>query len=132
MTLTTTGDLQLSEFDGEPVEVIAKRTKRAHLDFADWRVSAESQDAIAKQLKEVPRSDSDRAEGDIRLRSVNDGFEVAFMLIATDDKFIVLVIGYDREGEMESRLSHLKRTAIDGMPPAVKTLVEGRKRKVDL
>lgn len=128
----STGELKLSEFDGEPVEVVAKRTKRAHLDFADWRVSVEKQDAIAKQLKLVPRSDNDRTEGDIRLRIVEKGFEVAYILIATDEKFIVLVIGYDREGEMESRLSHLTRIAIEGMPPSVKTLVEGRKRKVDL
>lgn len=122
----------MSEFEGEPVEVVVKRTKRAHLDFADWGVPVEKQNAIAKQLKEVARSEDDRIEGDIRLRRMNEGFEVAFILIATDEKFIVLIIGYDREGEMESQISYLKRAAIAGVHPSVKTLLEGRKHKSDI
>lgn len=119
----------MSEFEGGPVKVVAKRTEQADRDFLDWRVSSERQDAIAKQLKTVPRSRYDLEHGDVRLREVEDGFEVAFTLMATDEKFIVLIIGYDRKGAMESNLSYLKRVGLDALPPPAKTLLEGRKRE---
>jgi hypothetical protein len=118
----------LSEFSGPPLEIEVKRTKRAHSDFADWRISEERQNTIARQLKQVPRSEADRFEGAVRLRSVEQGFEVAFMLIATDGNFTVLIIGFDREGQMESQLGYIKRAALEGMHPSVKTLIEGRRR----
>ncbi|MEP4032572.1 hypothetical protein [Roseibium polysiphoniae] len=122
----------MSEFDGEPLQVVAKRTSSAHRDFADWRVSSERQDEIARNLKLVPWSEADKRHGEVRLRSFGDGFEVAFLLLSQDDEFIVLVIGYDREGEMEEGLAHLKRAALEGLHPSIKALVEGRKRKSEL
>jgi hypothetical protein len=122
----------MSEFEGNPIKVVAQRTEVADRNFADWHVSAERQDAIARQLKEVPRSVSDIENGNVRLREVEDGFEVAFVLAATDEKFIVLVIGYDRKGEMEASMSYLKRVAMDALPSPAKTLLEGRKRKDEL
>jgi|SRR6056297_1697775 len=122
----------MSEFEGNPVKVVAQRTEVADRNFSDWRVSAERQDAIARQLKEVPRSVDDIEDGNVRLREVEDGFEVAFVLAVTDEKFIVLIIGYDRKGEMEASMSYLKRAAMDALPPPAKTLLEGRKRKDEL
>ncbi|WP_434289639.1 hypothetical protein [Celeribacter sp. SCSIO 80788] len=120
----------MSEFEGPPLKVVAMRTEKANRDFADWRVSTERQNVLARQLKEVPRSAvDDRTEGDLRFRSVHDGFEVAFMLLVQDGKFIVLVIGYDREGEMEKHLDYLRRSAAEALPPPVKTLLQGRKKK---
>lgn len=120
----------MSEFEGPPLKILAMRTDKADRDFADWRVSAERQDALARQLKEVPRSAiDDRIEGDLRFRSVNDGFEVAFMLLVQDGSFVVLVVGYDREGEMEKHLDYLRRSAAEALPPLVKALLKGRKKK---
>jgi len=121
----------VSEFEGNPLEVVAKRTQSAHRDFEDWRVSSDRQDSIAKSLKQVPWSENDAVHGDIKIRSTGDGFEVAFVLVSKDDAFIILVIGYDQEGVMETQMSFLTRAASEGLHPSVKTLLEGRRRKRD-
>lgn len=118
----------LSEFEGDPVEVVARRTKWAEVDFADHGLTEEQKDRIAIHLKRVPRSKDDRVTGNVRLRSFNEGYEVAFIIHLESDKVVIMVIGYDREGELESRLSQLKRTAGDQYP-LLKPLLEGRQRK---
>lgn len=123
----------MSEFEGPPLRVVAKRTELAEKDFALWRVSDDDKDKLARRLKEVPVSKlDDRYDGDVRLRRLNNGFEVAFILVYGDEEFVILVIGYDREGEMESRLDHIKRAGLDALNPGVKTLLEGKKRKNEL
>lgn len=118
----------MSEFEGDPVEVVAKRTKYAEIDFEDHRVPKEQRDRIARHLKRVPRSKYDKVTGNVRLRSFGQGYEVAFIILANEDKVVIMVIGYDREGELESKLNQIMRIAGE-KEPLLNIFFEGKQRK---
>lgn len=119
----------MAGFDGEPLKVVAKRTSAAAKDLAEWRVTEIDQDKIVRSLKAVPRSRDDLISGEIRYREIIPGFEVAFILATCTDEFVILVIGYDRKGEMESRISQLQRTLVEALHPSISTLIKGRERQ---
>lgn len=118
----------MSEFEGDPVEVVAKRTRYAEIDFDDHKVPQERRDQIARHLKRVPRSKDDKVTGNVRLRSFDQGYEVAFIIIANEDKVVIMVIGYDREGELESRIAQIMRISGE-KEPFLKIFFDGKQRK---
>ncbi|GAA6196678.1 hypothetical protein NBRC116598_21220 [Pseudophaeobacter arcticus] len=122
----------MSEWEGKPLRVVARRTSHADRDFADWRVGAEEQDRIARDLKAVPISIRDTHADDVRFRKVGRGFEVAFVFTTIEEELTILVIGYGREKEFEDWRSLVKRAGLEALPPSVKIALEGRKKKHEL
>ena len=74
------------------------------MDFSLARLTAADQERIAQNLKNVPQSPRDRHRGKICIREVIEGWDVAFVTALDDAEWVVLVIGFERAGEMESQL----------------------------
>lgn len=128
-------------WDGAPIRLLVRRTEAAARDMADWRVPKDQQDLIAENLRKLPVSSTDTFDksGTIRFRKVGEDFEIAFQIAPTPDAHLVLVIGYDRVGEMQTWLNVIGLATLEASPAIVKAgaiaanaIVEGRKPKREL
>jgi hypothetical protein len=108
---------------------VVDTTQTAEFDFASHQISNVQQETIATNLKQVPNSPLDRCVGDIRIREILEGWEVAFLLTLDKKDVVILVIGLETVGELESRLEQLIRAGKESLHPGVQALLRGRRTK---
>jgi hypothetical protein len=119
--------LSKSAFRNRGLSVVVDTTQTAEFDFASHRINIGQQEAIATNLKQVPNSPLDRCIGDIRIREILDGWDVAFLLAFDKNDVVVLVIGLEAAGELESRLNQLIRAGQKSLPAGIQALLDGRR-----
>lgn len=114
-----------SHFRRRGLKVVVDTTEQAEFDFAGFQVPPAVQEAIARELKLVPKSFEDRFSGDIRLREIR-GWDVAFVIWRENNAWVVTIIGADRPKEMEKQLNRLRRAGLAALPPWIQALLEER------
>lgn len=117
-----------SVFRNRGLEVVIDTTKEAEFDFASHRLTQRQVEAIGQALKAVPVSNSDRCVGSVRIREVQTGKEVAFLISQEGSEVVVLIMGLDNVGELESRFNQILRAGVVSLPPAAQELLKGRVR----
>lgn len=110
------------------VETVVDTTKEAEFDYALHRVDKATQEEIARQLKENPRSSRDRMRGDMRLREIA-GWDVMFVIASDRRGWVITIAGVDAPAQMEPHLDYLLRAALESLPPLIQALLKGRQKK---
>lgn len=117
-------------FRNRGLSVVVDTTDVAEYDFQLHGISDQQISRIGTLLKATPHSMLDRSVGSIRFRDVLNGEkEVAYLLTQDRSEVVVLILGIDDIGKLESRLNVLKRAGMSSLPPYVAELLKGRRRK---
>lgn len=118
-----------SSFRKRGLKVVVDTTEQAEFDFALHRISPVDQERIATNLKAMPSSPRDQHVGSVRIREAIAGWDVAFVITPDGHEIVVLVIGIDGAGALESQFELLGRAAIKSLPPGAQELLKGRRKK---
>lgn len=119
----------MTEFRNRGLSVVVDTTHFAELDFEDNSISQSVQERVARDLKHVLISQSDRIEGYFRIREVVEDWHVIFTHYTDKSNYVVLIVGYVEKGELESSLRLLARAGLEQFAPGAKVLIKGRKAK---
>lgn len=119
----------LTEFRNRGVSVVVDTTQHAELDFAHCAIFQEDQERVARNLKNVIRSNRDRIEGYLRAREVIQGWEVIFTHYTDNAHYVVLIIGYAKKGEVESAIEVILRAGLEQYAPGIRALLQGKQPK---
>lgn len=116
-----------SQFRNRGLKVVVDTTEQCEFDFVSHQIAPEQQERIAGNLKALPNSPRDRYFGDVRVREVLDGWDVAFVIGHDANDWVILMIGLEAAGEMEKHLDVLIRAGSKTLPQGVQELLKGRR-----
>ena len=120
-----------SPYRNRGLNVVVDTTRQAEFDFASHQLSPREQEVIGTNLKTVPHSPRDRFFGNIRVREVLKGWEVAFTIALDDNEVVILVIGVEVTGKFESHFEQIRRAGMAELPPGVQELLTKRRRRYE-
>lgn len=116
-------------FRNRGLAISVDTTKEAEFDFELHAVGENYAKKIGANLRSLPVSRNDRNFGSVRVRQLDEEYEVAFLITQNEADVVVLILGLQRVGELESHVSQMIRAGLHQVAPGAAELLKGRRRK---